>query len=363
MMNNNFSIRKVSTSRLPDIDFDNIPFGQTFSDHMFVADYIDGKWTNMQIVPFGDITISPINLAIHYGQSIFEGMKATKKDDGTPCFFRPEEHAKRMNKSAERMCMPAIPEELFLEALHALVNIDSNWIPEKEGSALYLRPVMFANDAILGVKVSKTYKFIVVTGPVGPYYPKPVKLLAETKYIRAAEGGVGAAKTAGNYAASLLPAKNAIDQGYDQVLWLDAKEFKYIKEVGTMNLFFVIDGKVITPTTGDTVLKGITRDSILTILRDKGYVIEERAISIDEVLEADKKGTLQEIFGTGTAAIVANVSHLKYKDTVIELPAVETHKTALMLRNEINKIRSGEVADKYNWVVPVAATLLAEVPK
>lgn len=352
-MNYKIETTKVNKSRLPEIDFDNIPFGKMFSDHMFSADYIDGEWTNLQIIPFAPLELSPVNLALHYGQSIFEGMKASKMTDGTPALLRPELHVRRLNASADRMCMPNFPEDLFLQALHELVGLESGWIPQKEGSALYIRPVMFAMDAKLGVAVSETYKFLIITGPVGPYYPKPVKLFADTEFIRAAHGGVGEAKTAGNYAASLYPAKKAMEKGYDQVLWLDAKEFKYVQEVGTMNIFFVIDGKVITPKTTGTILKGITRKMIIHILKDRGIEVEERLLDINEVVAAHKEGRLSEVFGAGTAAVISNVELIAYNGEDLKMPPIETHKIAHMLKNEINGIRSGEVADKFGWVIPV----------
>ena len=358
-MNYKIETTKVNKSRLSEIDFDNIPFGKTFSDHMFSADYINGEWTNLQIIPFAPIQISPVNLALHYGQSIFEGMKASKMNDGTPALLRPEMHVRRLNASARRLCMAEFPEDLFLQALHELVGLESGWIPQKEGSALYIRPLMFAMDEKLGVAVSDSYKFLIMTGPVGPYYPKPVKLYADTEFIRAAQGGVGEAKTAGNYAASLYPAKKAMEKGYDQILWLDAKEYKYIQEVGTMNIFFVIDGKVITPSTTGTILKGITREMAIHILRDKGYEVEERLISIDEIVEAHKNGTLQEAFGTGTAAVVSNVELISYDGNDMKMPPVETHKISIELKNIINGMRSGTVADKYDWVIPVKETVKA----
>ena len=292
-------------------------------------------------------------MVLHYGQAIFEGMKASKSHDGKPLFFRPELHAKRINASAERMSMPAFPEDLFLEAIHTLVNLDQDWIPPKTGSALYIRPYMIATDEFIGVKPSSTYKFIIFTGPVGPYYAKPVSLWAETKYIRAAIGGTGEAKAAGNYAGSLLPAKEAVERGFDQVMWLDAKEFKWIQEVGTMNIFFVIDGKVITPTTEGTILKGITRMSIIEILKGEGYEVEERRISIDEVVEASRNGTLQEAFGAGTAAVVSHVSKIQYKDTLITLPPVEERKVGAFAKETINGMRARTIEDKFNWIVPV----------
>jgi branched-chain amino acid aminotransferase len=351
-MANKIQITKASQSRLPEVDFDAIPFGRTFSDHMFVADYSDGQWHDYRIVPFGPFSIHPAAMALHYGQAIFEGMKASVTRSGEPMLFRPEMHAHRINASARRMCMPEFPEDAFLEALHTLVSLDKDWIPPKEGSALYIRPFMFATDEFIGVKPSQTYRFIIFTGPVGPYYPKPVSLIAETTYIRAAKGGVGEAKTAGNYAASLLPAQNAIEKGYDQVLWLDGKEFKYIQEVGTMNLFFVINGTVITPEADGAILKGITRDSALKLLEKEGYKVEVRPITIDEVVEAHKNGQLEEAFGSGTAAVVAHVSKIAYKEVVMELPPVENRKVGQFIKDTINGLRAGTIEDTFGWVVP-----------
>ncbi|MEM1321249.1 MAG: branched-chain amino acid aminotransferase [Bacteroidota bacterium] len=353
------NITKTNQSNLSNVDFDAIPFGRTFSDHMFVADYRDGKWTNPRIVPFGHFQVHPATLALHYGQSIFEGMKASVDKNGQPMLLRPEMHARRLNASAARMCMPDFPEDLFVEALHALVDIDRNWIPPKDGSALYIRPMMFADGEFIGVQASDSYKMLIFTGPVGPYYPKPVRLIVEEKYVRAAVGGVGEAKTAGNYAASLLPAQLAKKKGYDQVVWMDAKEFKYIQEVGTMNLFFVIDGKVVTPATDGAILKGITRDMIMTILRDKGYTVEERPISIDEVVEAYHKGLLQEAFGAGTAAVVAQVSDITYRDLQMDLPAPKDQKISLLAKSIINGLRSGEIEDTYGWTIPVKGAVAA----
>ncbi len=340
----------TENSRISGLDFDNIPFGKIFTDHMFIMDYIDGKWTNIEIKPLEYLSIHPANLAWHYGQSIFEGMKATRDAEGHPLLFRPEMHAKRINASAERMCMPAIPEDLFIQAVSSLVAIEKEWIPPMEGSALYIRPFMFATDEYIGVKASDTYKFIIFTLPVGPYYPKPVKLKAEETYIRAAKGGVGEAKTAGNYGASLYPAKQAQKEGYDQVMWLDANEHKYVQEVGTMNIFFVIGDKVVTPITDGTILKGITRDSILHLLKDKEYDVEVREVTIDEIVEADDRGELKEIFGSGTAAVIATVSELKYQDRVIKLN-VDAYQVAPMLKDTINGIRSRKYKDHNNWIV------------
>lgn len=360
-MKYDIKITRTSHSRLADIEFDNLPFGRTFSDHMFVTEYEDGAWRNPRIVPFEHFTIHPAAMVLHYGQAIFEGMKASKSYDGKPLLLRPDMHAKRLNKSAERMCMPSIPEDLFLEALHALVGLDSGWIPPQKGSALYVRPYMFANDEFIGVRPADKYKFIIFTGPVGPYYAKPVSLLAEQKYVRAVKGGTGEAKAAGNYAASLLPAKLAQEKGFDQVMWMDGHEFKYIHEVGTMNIFFVIDGKVVTPSTDGEILKGITRDSFLTILRDKGYTTEERPVSIDEIVEAHKNGKLQEVFGAGTAAVVAHVAKIAYGDTIITLPPVEERKIGTLLKAEIDGLRAGTIVDTRNWIVPVKELVLEGV--
>jgi len=353
------NITKASSSKLSGLDFANIPFGKVFSDHMFTADYKDGAWTDLKIIPFGDLEISPVNLAIHYGQSIFEGMKASKMNDGTAVLFRPELHVDRINASADRMMMPNISKDIFMEAIHTLVDLEKDWIPSEPGSALYIRPFMFATDARLGVQVSETYKFIVVVGPVGPYYPKPIKLLAETKYTRAANGGVGEAKTAGNYAASLLPATLAKKRGYDQVVWLDSKEYKYVQEVGTMNLFFVFKDKVVTPSTDGAILKGITRKSIIEILRSKNIEVEERRISLDEIFDAHDKGELLEIFGSGTAAVVANVAKFDWEDRSIDFEDVKTHKIANGLRKIINGLRDGTEEDDFGWIVPVRSKVSA----
>lgn len=344
------SITKVSESKVNGIDFNNIPFGQIFSDHMFSADYIDGEWKNFEIAPLQNLSIHPGNLAWHYGQSIFEGMKATCDSEGTPLLFRPEEHIYRLNASAERMCMPTFPEEVFLEAIHTLVEMEKAWIPPAQGSALYIRPLMFAMDEALGVRPSDTYKLLIMTLPVGPYYAKPVVLKAEDEYIRAAMGGVGEAKTAGNYAASLFPARLAKEHGCDQIMWLDAKEYKYIQEVGTMNIFFVIDGEVITPATGGTILKGITRKSMIDILGHLGYNVTIRPITIDELVEASKAGKLQEVFGTGTAAVVSTVKEIRYRDEVIKLDP-DNYKVATEGKAFLNGMRAKTVADPFGWVV------------
>ncbi len=343
-------VSRVKKSRLPNVDFSNIPFGRVISDHMFVADYKDGKWTKARIEPFKPFPMSPANLTLHYGQAIFEGAKATKLADGTPVLFRPEMHVERMNASARRMCMPEITSELFFDGLTKLLEIDSDWIPTNEGASLYIRPFMFATGEYFGVQASDTYRFIIFTGPVGAYYTKPVHLLAETNYVRAAIGGTGEAKCAGNYAGSLEPVRQARENGFDQILWLDGKEFKYIQEVGVMNLFFVVNGVVLTPMTDGAILKGITRNTFLHILREKGIPVEERLVTIDEIVEAYKAGTLEEAFGAGTAAVVSHIASVTYKDLKITLPEVEGRKISNMLYHELTGLRNGSIEDRHNWL-------------
>lgn len=352
-MNYNISIKRSTNPRFADIDFDNLPFGRLFSDHLFMVDYYDGKWQDARIIPFQNLDLHPASMVLHYGQAIFEGMKAFKNKDGEAVFFRPEQHAKRINESAKRMCMPELPEDLFLEALHQLIDIDQNWIPRQKGAGLYVRPFMIATDGFIGVKPSTTYKFIIFTCPVGMYYSKPVSLYVEQEYVRAVKGGVGEAKAAGNYAGSLLPTRLAGEKGYDQVMWMTAPDFKYVQEVGTMNIFFVIDGKVITPPTDGAILKGITRKSVIQILKDGGFTVEERPISIDEIVEAHQAGKLEEAFGSGTAVVISQVNKIAYGETEMVLPPPEKAKAANYAKTIIERLRSGEIADPYGWIVPV----------
>lgn len=359
-MKSNIHITKVQESRIENVDFDNIPFGRVFSDHMFVADYRDGEWRDYRIVPFAPFTMHPASMVLHYGQAIFEGMKASKSLDDKPMLFRPEMHAQRINRSAQRMMMPDFPEDIFVEALHHLIDLDAAWIPPKEGSALYIRPYMFATDEFIGVRPSDTYRFIIFTGPVGPYYAKPVRLKIEQEYVRAVPGSTGEAKAAGNYAGSLLPAYLAQQQGFDQVVWMGGKDMNEINEVGTMNMFFVIDGTVVTPATDGAILKGITRDSFLRVLKAKGIPAEERIITIEELLEAYHAGKVTEVFGAGTAAVVSHVADITYGDLTMTFPPVAERPVGNMLKDHIDGLRSGRVADSEGWVVPVQADTLVE---
>lgn len=352
------NITQTKESRLKSVDFSNLPFGRVMSDHMFVADFKDGKWQDARIQPLAHLQIHPANMALHYGQSIFEGMKASIDSDGVPLLFRPEMHAERINASARRMCMPEIPEELFLEAVKQIVWLERNWIPRDVGSALYLRPFMFATDNFIGVAPSQSFSFMIIALPVGPYYNKPVRLLADEKYVRASKGGTGEAKAAGNYAGSLLPAKLAKESGFDQVLWLDARYRKFVQEVGTMNIFFVLDGKVMTPLTDGAILKGITRYCIIDLLKEKGIEVEERPITIDELIDAYDAGLLQEVFGSGTAAVVSHVSAIAYKDRLLEFDS-DKFKLSLEVKEEINLLRNGTIRDTRGWVVPVDLGVLA----
>lgn len=346
-------VTRTTASRLSEVDFDNIAFGKVFSDHMLVADYRDGAWQTPEIMPYGTFELAPATTALHYGQSIFEGMKAYRNVDGKPVLFRPRENFERMNRSAERMVMPPIPEALFLDGLKELVRIDVDWVPTKEDSSLYIRPLMFANDDFIGVKPSDAYKFVIFTCPVGQYYSEPVKLWVTREFIRAAPGGTGAAKTAGNYAASYYAAKQAHDHGYHNVLWLDGKDHRYVEECGTMNLFFVVDGVAVTPELSGTILPGVTRDSVITLLGDMNVEIQERRVSIDEIQKAHDDGKLEEAFGAGTAATISPVIEIGSPESVMKLPPDAERKVGPALLKQLTDIRHGAAEDKYGWVVPI----------
>ncbi len=350
----NIKITKVDKSKIENVDFDNLPFGKFFSDHMFEMDYIDGKWQAPTIVPFANLSLHPATSAIHYGQSIFEGLKAEKSSDGEVLVFRPEMNARRFNESAIRMSMAEVPEEIFLEGLRSLLDLDRDWVSSKDGQSLYIRPFMFATDDYVGIRPSESYKFLIITSPVGAYYSEPVPVKIETKYTRAASGGVGRAKAAGNYAASLYPAKLAQEEGYRQLIWTDAKTHTYIEEAGTMNVVFVINNVVITPTEDDdTILKGITKRSVLEIAKEWGYKIEERKVTIEEIITALKNGTLQDAFGAGTAATIAHISLIGYEGVNYELPSIESRELSNRIKKHINDYKNGRVEDKYNWLMRV----------
>jgi len=347
-------------SRLAETNFDDLPFGKNFSDHMFLADYEQGQWGNCEIMPYGNIQMTPANMALHYGQAIFEGMKANiHNKTGEAMIFRPDLHLVRINRSLDRLGMPELPEDLFYQSLHQLLAIDKNWIPTREGASLYLRPVVFATDEFLGVRASDTYKYVLLTGPTNAYYNKPIKLLVADKYVRAFPGGTGFAKCAGNYAATIKPAREAREKGFDQILWVDGMEYSYLQECGTMNIFAVIGDTVITPTATDTILAGITRDSLIALLKHKGYKVEERPVTIQELIEAQKAGELKEMFGTGTAAVVSHVIEFAYKGVNYQLPSADNRPIGTMLKKWLEDIRQGESEDIFNWLVPVQSTVTA----
>ena len=355
-MSNNISITKVEKSKVENIDFKNIPLGTTFTDHMFICDYENGVWVNPRIEPLALIPTHPAAMALHYGQAIFEGMKATVDADGNPILFRANKNAARLNTSADRMGMPQFPEDLFVEGLKQLVDLERNWIPPTDGSALYLRPFMYADEPFIGMRAATHYKFIIMASPAGPFFSKRIKLWAEKQYIRAAQGGTGEAKAAGNYAAAIRPTELAKAKGYDQVLWLDAIEHKYIQEVGTMNIFFKIDGKFITPKRDGSILDGITRMSVIDVLKDKGYEVIERAITINEIIEASKNNTLEEAFGTGTAVGIAYIQNIGIEDETIHVS--DESPVGLEVNNTLNDIKTGRVKDKFNWITKVKRELV-----
>jgi len=342
-------VKRTTQSRLASVDFKNLGFGNYISDHMLVAKYDKGAWQDPQIIPYGEMMMSPAMLSLHYGQAVFEGMKAFHMNDGGINIFRIERHHKRLNRSLERMCMPAISEELFVNGLEAVVKADEAWIPKDSGSSLYLRPVVFASEAKLGVKVADQYLFVILTSPVGPYFSKPVRLKVELEYVRAAEGGTGFAKCAGNYGGAFYPTQQAREQGFDQVIWTDAKEHKYIDESGAMNIMFVINNKLVTPGLSTTILDGVTRNTIITLAKDMGVTVEERKVSVDEIEKAFQAKTITEAFGAGTAAVVSPIATININGTDYNLPAIKDDSFQLQVKSKLGEIRSGAAPDKYNW--------------
>lgn len=337
-------------------DFSNLGFGKYFTDHMLVMNYSNGSWEEPEIIPYGDFAMEPCTNVLHYGQGIFEGMKAYKDTNGNVTMFRAYDNLIRMNKSAERLCMPTIDVEKVMDGLKELIKIDADWIPTAPGTALYIRPTMIANDKALGVHAAHNYVFFIILSPVGSYYANglaPTKILIEEQYVRACLGGTGECKCMGNYAASLLAGEMAKKQGYDQVLWLDGKERKYIEEVGAMNIFFVIDGVVVTPALVGSILHGVTRKSTIQVLKDAGYKVEERLISVDEVISAHKNGTLNEVFGTGTAAVISPVGILHYNGEDLVVNGNEMGEISKYAYDTITGIQTGRIKDDYGWVIDV----------
>ena len=350
----NIDITRVKQSKIGEVDMGNLGFGEVFSDHMVIIDYVNGKWQTPQIVPFGEINVLPSLCTLHYGQAIFEGLKAFYTKQGKINIFRPQKYHERMNRSCTRLCIPQMDYDLFINSVLELIKLEKAWVPQQRGYSLYIRPFIFATDSYIGVRVSETYRFMVILSPVGAYYKEglnPVRLITSGEYVRAAKGGLGAAKTPANYAASLLPAHEAKEKGFTQVLWLDAAEHKYIEEVGTMNICFMIDNELITPPLDGTILPGVTRDSVLTLARDWGMKLNERRITIDEVFTASKNDKLNEVFGTGTAAVISPVGEMRHLDKAITVNGKKIGTVSQKLYDEVTGIQYGEKPDKFGWML------------
>lgn len=355
-MNTNFSVTLTNNPKAKP-DPNDLPFGRIFTDHMFLMDYDqDNGWHNGRIVPYGPLSLDPASAVFHYGQEMFEGLKAYKTKEGKIQLFRPDMNAKRTNNTNARMCMPQMDEELYVEAVKAIVKVDKDWIPDKKDTSLYIRPFMIATEPYLGVAASITYTFVIILSPVGPYYENglaPTKIYVENEYIRSAMGGTGFAKIGGNYAAAMVAEKKAHDMGFDQVLWLDAKEKRYVEEIGTSNAFFKIDGEIYTSSLVGTILPGITRDSMIQVMKDWGYKVNETRFTIDEVYKAGEEGKLEEVFATGTAAVVSPVGELFWNGKGLVINDNKIGELSQRLYDELYGIQTGEVKDTRGWIVPV----------
>lgn len=338
-------------------DGSKLGFGTYFTDHMFSMDFNPEKgWHNARIEPYGPLSLSPATMVLHYGQAIFEGLKAYKRKDGNIQLFRPRDNFKRMNQSAERLCIPQLDEEFVMKALLKLVDLDRSWVPSEPGTSLYIRPTIIATDPYIGLRAALTYRFFIILSPVGAYYPEgfnPVKIWVTRDYVRAVRGGVGCAKTAGNYAASLYATELAHNDGYTQVMWLDGVELKYVEEVGSMNIFFMIGDEIITPQLNGSILPGVTRDSVITMAKSWGMKVTERRITIDEVFDAHAQGNLKEVFGSGTAAVISPVGNIKFHESVIDIGNGTVGPIASRLFSELMDIQYGNIEDKEGWIVPV----------
>jgi branched-chain amino acid aminotransferase len=343
-------IQQAKRSRIAEVDFSDLPFGKVYTDHMFMADFRNGEWKNLRILPYGHIPMSPATPAIHYGQSIFEGMKAYHSKNGEVMIFRPLDNLKRLNISADRMCMPLVPEDLFMESLTTLVDLDRTWIPTTEGSSLYIRPFLFSADEYIGIRPSQDFTFMIILSPVGAYYSTPVKVKIETHFTRAVAGGTGYAKAGGNYGGAIYPSKLAQDEGYHQLIWTDGRNHEYIEESGTMNVMFVINDTLVTPALSDSILAGITRDSVLQLSRSWGMKVEERKISVTELVNAMEKGNVKEAFGVGTAATIAQIELIGYQGKNYTLPAVDKREFSNRVYRELEGLKRGLLPDPFNWV-------------
>ena len=347
-MSQKIEITRIEKSKINDIDFNNFSFGSVFTDHMFECDFIDGKWVNPTIKPYQPISIEPSASVLHYGQAIFEGMKAYKDKNNEVWLFRPDQNFERINKSAVRMAIPEFPEELFYEALIKLVNIDRDWVKHGDGRSLYIRPFVIGNEYAIQAVPSKNYKFMIICAPATLYYTKKLKVLVADKFSRAASGGVGYAKAAGNYAGQFYPTRLANDEGFDQVIWTDANEHNYLEEAGTMNIFFRINDTLITAPTTDTILDGVTRKSLIQIARDIGIDVAIKKLKVDELKNAAKNGSLKEIFGAGTAAVVSQINAFQHKGELFELNELD-NSYAEKLKSNLVGIQTNQLADHHSW--------------
>ena len=343
------TVRKTNHSKIPEVDFDHLEFGKYVSDHMLLCDYANGEWGQPQIVPFANLSLSPATLALHYGQTVFEGMKAFRMNDGRINIFRIDKHYDRFGRSLDRMCMAIPPKELFTEGLMKLIETDKAWVPKKADASLYIRPFVYASEAKFGVKISEQYRFIIFTGPVPDIFAKPIKVKVETNYIRAAKGGTGFAKCGGNYGGAYYPTQLAKQQGYDQVLWTNGQTDPFIEESGMMNVMFVMNNVLVTPPLSDSILDGVTRDSLLTLANDLGYKTEERPISVTELENAFRNNTITEAFGAGTAAVVAPIQTIHINDIDFNLPEYGHESLLNKLKQKLERIRMGIDGDLYGW--------------
>lgn len=349
----NLHIEKASTTKLDAVDFSNLTFGNIFTDHMFVCDYVDGKWQQPKIMPYQAMSMQPSARVFHYGQAVFEGMKAYVDDNDDVFLFRPEENFNRINKSCARLAMPEFPKEYFFEGLTALLKLDKAWIKSGVGNSLYVRPFAIATEPVISAAPSEMYRFMIICSPVSPYYKGKVRVLIAEEYSRSANGGVGYAKAAGNYAAQFYPTKLAQDKGYQQIIWTDADTHTFLEEAGTMNVFFRINDTLITAPTSDRILDGITRKSVIQLAKDNGITVEVRPIKVNEIVEASDNGTLKEIFGAGTAAVISPISAYEYREKVYELEDLGTNSYASQLKQNMLHIQHNLAEDKHGWRYPV----------
>jgi branched-chain amino acid aminotransferase len=347
-----FAVRKTLASRIHEVDFTNLAFGRTFSDHMFLVNFSEGRWQQGRLEPYGNFEMSPASMVFHYGQAIFEGLKAYRQVNGEISLFRPGKNIERFNRSAARLCMPEVPEGLFLEGLVQLIQLDADWVPKDESGTLYIRPFMIATDSFVGVRASDTYTFCIFTCPVGAYYKEPVRVKVETHFTRATPGGTGFAKAAGNYAGALYPSQQAQRQGYHQLLWTDAIEHRYIEESGTMNAMFVMDGVLVSPKTSDTILSGVTRDTVIHLAKDLGIAVEERRISVEELEAGLRSGKVTEAFGVGTAATIAPIATVGFESGDLDLPATGW-EVSQKIGWELDALRRGAIPDRFGWNIPI----------